>query len=299
VTLQPGLGGRTTTLSADGGLPSGPVPAGAPVPVRISVRPAHPATVVELQVDDGRGRTNASRATRRASADGATWHAAEVPSLPPGRTVRYRVVATQAGREVAALPADGSWITATGTEQPAVVPPVATATSAAPPSQPRWSYDLGFFAALTVDLRAEVLGETPDGYRINFFVRDGWVRGPRIDARLLPEGGDWMCIRPDGIGEVDITITYQTSGGALIMERSGGVFDLGPGGYEKVRRGDFSGTPPFYATPTWVTADPEWAWLNRCQGFGIGRVVLEELQVRCDIYLPAVGGPLGPGAAHA
>jgi hypothetical protein len=145
---------------------------------------------------------------------------------------------------------------------------------------------------LTVNLRAEVLGATPEGYRINFYVKDGTVRGPKIDAVVIPEGGDWMCIRPDGIGMVNITITYCATDGALILERSGGVFDLGPGGYAMAASGSFSGSPPFYATPSWETAHPNWQWLNRCQGFGIGRVVLDELQVRCDIYLPTVGGPL-------
>jgi hypothetical protein len=172
--------------------------------------------------------------------------------------------------------------------------PTATSGPEGAPNQPRWEYQLDFFAALTVDLRAEVLGATPEGYRINFFVKDGAVRGPAIDAVVLPEGGDWMCIRTDGIGMVDICITYQTKDGALILERAGGVFDLGPDGYAKVAAGQFSGSPPFYATPSWETADPRWQWLNRRQGFGVGRVVLEELQVRCDIYLPTVGGPL-PG----
>ena len=162
------------------------------------------------------------------------------------------------------------------------------------PSAPRFPYDLTFFAALTVNLSAEVLGATPEGYRINFYVNDGWIRGPRIDARVRPEGGDWMCIREDGIGEVNITITYETSDGALILERAGGVLDLGPEGYDKVVRGDFTGSPPFYATPKWSTANPSWLWLNRCQGFGVGHVVMEELQVRCDIYLPTVGAAPAP-----
>ena len=71
-----------------------------------------------------------------------------------------------------------------------------------------------------------------------------------------------------------------------------------PDGYAKVAAGSFTGSPPFYATPTWQTAHPEWSWLNRCQGFGVGRVVLEQLQVRCDIYLPKVGGAL-PGPPNA
>jgi hypothetical protein len=153
---------------------------------------------------------------------------------------------------------------------------------------PRWRYDLQFFAALTINLRAEILGETPDGYRINFFVASGRVVGPRIDAVVHRDGGDWMCIRRDGIGVIDVRTTYETSDGALILDRAGGVFDLGPDGHAKVAAGQFSGWPPFYATPTFMTAHPNWTWLNRLQGFGIGRVDLANLQVQCDIYIPQV-----------
>jgi hypothetical protein len=212
-----------------------------------------------------------------------------LPPVGSDRRLDYRLALSRAGQQLATLPADGSWLSvvAAPAAEPQPSPPPGT-----PPGQPRWAYDLTFFAALTVDLRAEVLGATPEGYRINFFVKDGTVRGPSIDAVVLPEGGDWMCIRTDGIGMVDICITYQTTDGALILERAGGVFDLGPDGYANVAAGQFNGSPPFYATPSWETAHPDWQWLNRRQGFGVGRVVLEELQVRCDIYLPQVGGPL-------
>jgi hypothetical protein len=160
---------------------------------------------------------------------------------------------------------------------------------------PRWAYDLTFFAALTVNLRSEVVGATPEGYRINFFVKDGTVIGPRISAVVHPDGGDWMCIRPDGIGVVDIKITYTTTDGAIILEQAGGYFDLGPDGYAKVVAGEFTGAPPLYATPTWATASPQWQWLNRCQGYAFGRVVLAELQVQADIYIPRVLNRLDDG----
>jgi hypothetical protein len=147
---------------------------------------------------------------------------------------------------------------------------------------------LVFFAALTINLRPEILGDTPDGYRISFFVDDGRVVGPCIDAVVRRDGGDWMCIRRDGIGLIDVRITYETTDGALILDRAGGFFDVGPDGYAKVAAGQFTGTPPFYATPTFLTAHPDWKWLNRCQGFGIGRVVMEDLRVECDIYIPQV-----------
>jgi hypothetical protein len=234
-----------------------------------------------------------------------------LPALDPGRWTDYRVEWLRAGQRIATLPADGSWLRLVGVPQgasAATAAPVATgATQSLPteiepkargdvwPSKPRFRYGLDFFAALTVDLRAEILGATPEGYRINFYVVRGRVLGPRIDAIVEPHGGDWMFIRPDGIGDVNIQITYRTRDGALILEQAEGVFDLGPDGYAKVAAGQFQGTPAFYATPTWSTAHPNWQWLNRCQGMGVGQVVMDKLQVQCDIYIPRIEGRIDGG----
>jgi hypothetical protein len=171
-----------------------------------------------------------------------------------------------------------------------------TSPGATPSAQqtfgPRFAYELTFFAQLTANLHAEVIGETPDGYRINFYVLGGSICGPEINAEIRGEGGDWMCIREDGIGLVDINITYDTGDDALILEQAGGIFQLGPEGLARARAGQFVGSPPFYATPRWVTSSPRWAGINGVQGFGVGRVVLEQLQVQCDIYHPSVGARL-------
>jgi uncharacterized protein DUF3237 len=217
----------------------------------------------------------------------AQWYRALLPPLEEGRCLDYRVELLRAGQRLATLPADGSWLTLTG--GPAPAPPAQPAT--APPSSPgtqRWGYDLEFFAALTLNLRAEVIGEVPEGYRINFFAEGGSFAGPRVDATIRPEGGDWMCIRRDGIGVLEVRLTFETSDGALILDRAGGVFDLGPNGYAEVAAGQLKGSPPVYAHATWSTSHPNWTWLNRCQGFGIGRVALEQLQVQADIYIPRV-----------
>ena len=286
-------------------LPSGQVAPGTVPALLVGAAPAHPSNRVEVLLRQGYGPSRLVRATTKylpnVSSPGqsgpAQWFTAALPRMESGQQVDYQLTLLRAGQQLARLPEDGSWLSlgsGAGAEAVTAVPPVPNnQSSESAPDKPRWAYDLIFFAALTVDLRAEILGATPEGYRINFFVKGGTVRGPRIDAVVLPEGGDWMCIRPDGIGMVDICITYQTHDGALILERAGGVFDLGPGGYAMAAGGQFTGSPPFYATPSWQTAHPNWQWLNRCQGFGLGRVVLEELQVRCDIYLPSVGGPLG------
>ena len=294
------LGQIPSLLSRDDlPLPDGVVPAGIAPVVAVAVEPNHPSNVVLVQMRRDGGPATFLRAVpeREPFHAGRQWYRVALPIVDEGRRVDYRVELTRAGQQLARLPADGSWLTVAG--QPAAdalsarSPEPARAPSVA--GAPLWGYHLNFFATLMVDLRAETLGPTPEGYRVNFFVKGGRVIGPRINAVVRPEGGDWMAIRSDGIGMVDIRITYETTDGALIFEHAGGVFDLGPEGFAHVASGQLTGSPPFYATPAWSTAHPNWTWLNRCQGFGIGRVVLENLQVQCDIYIPQVLTRLGNG----
>jgi Protein of unknown function (DUF3237) len=257
--------------------------------------PRHPTNAVQLQVRRDVGSAHVIRAVPEATPwqESSQWFKATLPPLEPGRRIDYRVELLRAGQRLATLPADGSWLSVIGGDAPAVSANGRTTTSptAATPrtGAPRWAHDLSFFAALTLNLRPEIIGATPEGYRIDFFVESGQVVGPRIDAVVRRrEGGDWMTIRRDGIGVLDVRLTWETPDGALILDRAGGVFDLGPDGYAKVAAGQFSGTPPVYVTSTWSTAHPNWQWLNRKQGFGVGRVVLDELQVQADVYIPQV-----------
>jgi Protein of unknown function (DUF3237) len=285
----------SSLLERDGlPLPTGVRPTGTVPIVAVGAAPQHPSNTILVQMRRDGGPATFLRATPvdTLSQEGQQWYQAALPALDAGQCVDYRIELVRAGQRLATLPADGSWLTVTGQPQPVAVPaeqiPGQSADAPSSPAAPLWAFDLTFFATLTAWLQPEVIGQTPEGYRIIFYIKSGRVAGPRIDAVVRPEGGDWMCIRPDGIGMVDIRITYETADGALISDRSGGIFDLGPDGYGKVMAGQFTGAHPFYATPTFITAHPSWMWLNRCQGFGIGRVVMEELRVECDIYLPQV-----------
>jgi hypothetical protein len=226
------------------------------------------------------------------SEEGRQWYLAALPAVDEGRHVDYRIELIRAGQRLATLPTDGSWLTVTGQRRPVPssveqlrVQPAPAPSSAAAPF---WTYNLTFFATLTAQLRPEVIGETPEGHRINFFIQSGRVVGSRIDAMIRPDGGDWICVRSDGIARPDVHITLEMADGALVLYRAGGVCDLGSDGYATIAAGQFVGCAPYYATPTFLTAHPNWKWLNRCQGVGIGRVVLEDLRVECDIYLPQV-----------
>jgi hypothetical protein len=282
-------------------LPSGAVPPGTAPVVVIGATPTHPSNTVLVQMRRDGGPTTFLRTIPVGAPFQAheQWYRVALPTLDEDHRIDYRVELIRAGQRLATLPADGSWLTVTGDPNAVAVSGEAgsahSAVAPCSPEVPRWNYNLDFFAALTINLRPEILGETPDGYRISFFVDTGRVVGPRIDATVRRDGGDWMCIRRDGIGLIDVRITYELADGALILDRAGGFFDLGPDGYAKIAAGQFIGTPPFYATPTFLTAHPDWKWLNRCQGFGIGRVVMEDLRVECDIYIPQVLSRLGDG----
>jgi Protein of unknown function (DUF3237) len=275
-------------------LPRGMVPAGMAPVLAVAAAPAHPANIVQVQMRRAGGLAQLVRAVPEATPwrEGAQWFRAALPALDPGHRVDYRMELLRAGQRLVTLPADGSWLTLTGdaastprSGEPAPGPPAGVP----PPARvPRWGYEMTFLATLTASLRPEILGSTPEGYRVDFYIQGGRVIGPRVDAVLRPRGGDWMRIRPDGIGIVDIRATWETREGVLILDEAGGVFDLGRDGYAKAAAGRFSGTAPLYVTPRWSTGHPDWQWLTRCQGFGIGQVIMDALEVQCDIYIPRV-----------
>ncbi len=281
--------------------PSGGVAAGTPTRLVASASPGHPSNKVQVlyRVEGGPVRTVHAVPTNPSLQPGPQVFAAQLPALAPGQGLDYRAELTRVGQRIALAPADGSWhsIRAVAVEptRPAAVPRGSAFPAYDTAGTPRFGFELEFLGALTVQLRAEVMGLTPQGWRINFFVVHGEAHGPRLHGKVRPEGGDWMGIRDDGVGEVDIKITYETPDGALLLEQSGGVFDIGPQGYADVVRGVYRGAPPFFATPVYVTADPRWKWINALQCYGFGRVVMHELRVECDIYAPHLKSepPLG------
>jgi hypothetical protein len=261
---------------------------GSPPTIELVARPGHPSNRVDVAYRVDRGPVRVAHASPvEPGVRPEQVFLARLPALVSGQQVEYRAELKRAGRLLDVAPADGTWMTMTA-EAPSAPVVAGTPSASDTPGIPRFEYELELLGALTVRLRPEVLGHTPDGYRINFFVVQGEIRGPRLNGKLRPEGGDWMTVRPDGVGVVNIRVTYEMDDGGLVLEQSGGVIYVGPAGYEQVVRGVFVGTPHIYLTPSYITADPRWAWINAFQCFGLGHVVMEELRLECDIYAPHV-----------
>jgi hypothetical protein len=184
------------------------------------------------------------------------------------------------------VPADGSWLETTAAEP--AFPPAAAALASGPSMAPRFGVNLDFVGSLNMQLRAEVVGETPQGFRINFFVVSGESYGPRLRGRILPGGSDWVCVRPDGVAELNARVTHQMDDGALIHEQAGGIVTLGAAGYTNLVRGVYTGVPPVFASQSFGTADPRWKWMNTTQFYGFGRVFMDKLRLEVDVFTPTI-----------
>jgi hypothetical protein len=152
--------------------------------------------------------------------------------------------------------------------------------------QKRFSLNLDYLCTVTARLKSEpeIIGETPEGLKVNWYMSGGVAVGPKLNAIIRPEGGDWMTIRPDGIGILGIHATLETQDGALIYTTYSGVFELGEEGYQNFRHKKWPQAPLMRSTPRFLTEHPNYKWLNRLQCVGIGEVRMSEFLVIYDLY---------------
>lgn len=130
----------------------------------------------------------------------------------------------------------------------------------------------------------EIIGPLAEGIRVNVYVTDGEVHGPKMRGRLRRVGGDWLSLRRDGVGVLDVRATIELDDGALIYTSYGGVADLGADGYDRFLAGNPPARVPLRISPRYFTGHPDYLWVNRLQCVGVGEVDMEQLKVSYDIY---------------
>ena len=149
-----------------------------------------------------------------------------------------------------------------------------------------FDYELEHIFSYTATLKTppEVIGPIPEGIRANFYVTGGTVSGPKVNGKILPVGGDWLTLRKDGVGILDVRATMETDDGALIYTAYSGVLDFGEDGYESFLNQDLPDIGKLKIAPRYYTAHLGYQWLNRIQCIGIGQSVLSRSEVSYDIY---------------
>lgn len=265
--------------------------------VTIAVHPANVSNraIIKYCVDRGVVQTIAATLSYTDYARGVQYFRATFPEFYGGENVEYIPVLFCAGRQVPDV-LSAQRFTSTfclGAREPSkVLPPqqadAISTVEGQPQSLERFPLHLDYLCTVSAQLNGnpEVIGETPEGLRVNWYLAGGVVAGPKLNARIRPGGGDWMTIRPDGIGVLEIRATFETDDGALIDMHTSGVYELGEDGYQNFLDCKWPNTPMVRTAPQFLTADPRYKWLNRLQCFGVGEVRMSEFLVIYDLYLP-------------
>jgi hypothetical protein len=116
------------------------------------------------------------------------------------------------------------------------------------------------------------IGTTPRGTRRYFPAIGGSFGGPRLRGEVLPDGGDWLLLRPDGVLEQDVRMTLKTDDGAFIYVRYTGIRHGPPEEMARLAQGETVDPSAYYfrVAPRFETGAERYAWLNNILAVGVG-----------------------------
>jgi hypothetical protein len=117
------------------------------------------------------------------------------------------------------------------------------------------------------------VGTTPHGTRGIVYVTGGTFEGPRLKGEVLPGGGDWYLVRPDGAAVLDVRATMRTDDNHIIYTYYRGIRATPPEVMERMQKGEAVDPSEDYfrTTPVFETASDKYGWLNRIVAVGVGR----------------------------
>ena len=131
-----------------------------------------------------------------------------------------------------------------------------------------------FLFEVSVDLEEpQEVGATPHGFRRIYYVKSGTVEGPKLKGEVLPGGGDWLLLRTDGAGELDVRGTLRTDDGHLIYTYYRGIIHMPPDAMQRTVRGEALDPSEYYfrTAPVYETASEKYGWLNRIVAVAVGK----------------------------
>jgi hypothetical protein len=135
---------------------------------------------------------------------------------------------------------------------------------------------------LLFDMQAEVrerysIENTPRGTRVNVSVAGGTFTGPKLKGTILPGGGDFALVRPDGVVEIDVRITLWTDDGQHIYMTYRGLNAQGAEYAQRIQRGEAVSATELYfrTTPYFETSAPNTRGSTKSWRWGCGRTATQ------------------------
>ena len=126
-----------------------------------------------------------------------------------------------------------------------------------------------FEARVQLHLPPMDVGALSDGQRTIFLIKGGTFEGPHLRGRVVPDAGaDWIRVRPDGTGLLDVRFCLETHDNALLYLHWQGRYWAPPDdvayALDVEKPDDPEGAWRYYfrTAPQFETADPRYTWLN-------------------------------------
>jgi len=133
--------------------------------------------------------------------------------------------------------------------------------------------------SIQVKLKPKIaVGQMPRGGD-RFFVEilEGRIFGPRLQGSVLPGGGDWAHIRPDGTMDFDARYNLQLADGSVVYLQNRGFRWGSAEVMAKLARREEVDASEYYmrVTPSFEVAKGPHEWLTRHVFVGLGDKVPE------------------------
>ena len=121
----------------------------------------------------------------------------------------------------------------------------------------------------------QVVGPVLKGTRLIFPFKDGFVKGDKINGKILESGADWGLVLDSTTFSVDVRATIETDDGALIYMTYSGYNHTNAKSFAIISAGKGSELSPsdyyFRTCVSFETGAPRYAWLNHIVAIGVGR----------------------------
>jgi hypothetical protein len=117
-----------------------------------------------------------------------------------------------------------------------------------------------------------IVGATPGAYRRIGVVPGGAFEGERLSGDVLDGGSDWQSVRSDASTALDVRIVLRTKDDALITMTYKGMRHGPADVMDRIEKGGVVDPESYYfrINPLFETAAPQYDWINRIVGIGIG-----------------------------
>ena len=117
------------------------------------------------------------------------------------------------------------------------------------------------------------VGTTPHGARSIICCNGGVIEGPKMKGEVLPGGGDWPTMRPDGSIVLDVRAAARMDDGQIVYTYYRGISTIRMDTLQAILKGQAVDPSDYYfrTTPVFETASEKYSWLNRIVAVGVGQ----------------------------